>query len=440
MFLSGYNYTIEYIRSAENSADFLSRASLPDQDSRAISDNRQLAGCDDRASYVYFTTDDSLPVTLHEMREETMRDATLSRVVKYILGGWPQKVTDVAIKPYFVCRTQLSTEKGCVMRGHKIVIPNKLRDTILTELHSAHLGIVKSKAEARSRFWFPGVDEAIEKMIASCKVCAQLRPSPVRAPLAPWPHPPQPFYRIHIDFLGPINGQSYLVIVDAYTKWVEAYHMTSTSTTAVISKLYEFISRYGLPHTLCSQSKAYQGTNVQVYSPGDNVLYKKTNVNKQFSWNRGLIIKRIGKVVYLVKDLVTTEQYKKHKNQLLLYKGTDHTTHHPWNCPIEPLDVIPSVPGNYRNQEETSHHNIMEEIYPSAPQPDGPQRQLEGEEDADEFHEAEEAAVDAASEESAQQLPAPPTTSDRPLFDGRLRSVPRVDYKKFFYINMLSKS
>lgn len=73
-------------------------------------------------------------------------------------------------------------------------------------------------------------------------MCIQVRPSPARAPLACWDYPSAPFQRIHIDFLGPFNGVSYLGIIDAHTKWVEA------------SKLYEFMSRFGLPQCIVSDN------------------------------------------------------------------------------------------------------------------------------------------------------------------------------------------
>lgn len=47
----------------------------------------------------------------------------------------------------------------------------------------------------------------------------------------------------------------YLVIVDAYTKWVEVYTMNNkTTSTAVIEKLCDFISRFGLPKTIVSDN------------------------------------------------------------------------------------------------------------------------------------------------------------------------------------------
>lgn len=257
MFLAAYNYSIEYISSKQNIADYLSRAcevtntSMPPRE--GMSD--ELVNCDERAAYVNFVIDGDLPVTLSDLRRETATDDCLSRVKSYVLNGWPRKINDVNLKPYFNCRNQLSYENGCLMRGHKVVIPITLRETVCKEMHSSHFGVVKMKAEARKRLWFPGVDRALEQLAAACSVCAQLRPAPKHAPLAPWPLPPLPFYRIHLDFLGPVNNFMFLVIVDAYSKWVECYDMTSSyNSKALITKLYDFMSRFGIPHTLVSDN------------------------------------------------------------------------------------------------------------------------------------------------------------------------------------------
>ena len=254
MFLSAYNFTIEYIRSADNSADYLSRAITSDSNGQVCDAGAGTEFFEDRASYINFVTDGSLPVTLDLLRDETKKDMVLDKVVKYILDGWPKKCKISELRPYFLCKSQLSYENNVIMRGHKIVIPSKLRSKILEELHKTHLGIVKCKAEARGRFWFPGIDKAIEAMINGCEICVQLRPSPARAPLAQWLLPPEPFYRVHIDFLGPINNQCYLVIVDAYTKWPEVYKTVKTTSDVVIDKLYDFMSRFGLIHTIVSDN------------------------------------------------------------------------------------------------------------------------------------------------------------------------------------------
>lgn len=240
-----------------------------------------------------------------------------------------------------------------------------------------------------------------------------------------------------------MNGHTYLVIVDAYTKWVEVYDMNANSNSnAVIERLHDYIARFGLPKTIvsdngtafcsqqflnfctsngmthlttpayhpasngqaessvkivkkgikssllasrtakecklrllkflydyrnsvhsttgsspaelvfgrklrtrldlicprspssscvplaevvnnkqCSQIKAHRGNNKQYFSPGEQVLFKKFAGNNKFTWHQGTVIKRLGKVLYIVQDNITMSTAKKHKNQLWLYKG-----------------------------------------------------------------------------------------------------------------------
>ena len=54
-------------------------------------------------------------------------------------------------KPFWSWRTELTIEGGCVMLGILVVVPHKLRDAELKELHCSHPGIHRMKALARSR-------------------------------------------------------------------------------------------------------------------------------------------------------------------------------------------------------------------------------------------------------------------------------------------------
>ncbi|KAJ2953009.1 hypothetical protein O0L34_g7390 [Tuta absoluta] len=257
MFLSAYNYVIEYVRSSNNSADFLSRAPLPAPPLGACETacSGELPECEERAAYVNFVVEGTLPVTMQSLRLATEQDDVINKIKHFVYNGWPRKVNDLNLKPYFNCRLELAWENGVLMRGHKVVLPLRLRDRLCQELHSSHFGIVKMKAEARKRFWFPGIDAALERLAAACAVCAQLRPTPPHAPLAVWNYPPHAFHRIHLDFLGPYNNQMYLVIVDAYSKWVECYHMSSSyGSKAVINCLCDFMSRFGIPKVLVSDN------------------------------------------------------------------------------------------------------------------------------------------------------------------------------------------
>ena len=84
------------------------------------------------------------------------------------------------------------------MWGIQVVIPTKLQDRVLQGLHRVHLGILKTKALARSQVWWPGIDAKIEETTKSCERCQAVRNSPPAAPLHPWSRPSHPWQRIHL--------------------------------------------------------------------------------------------------------------------------------------------------------------------------------------------------------------------------------------------------
>ena len=76
-----------------------------------------------------------------------------------------------------------------------------------------------------------------------------------RHPYTPsWEWPGQPWSRIHIDYAGLHKGEMFLVIVDAYSKWLDVHIMKSTTSTATIEKLREVFATRGLPRTVVSDN------------------------------------------------------------------------------------------------------------------------------------------------------------------------------------------
>lgn len=55
-------------------------------------------------------------------------------------------------------------ETACVIWGYRTVIPCKLRNSILLEMHESHLGIFKTKELARSYVWWPTLDMEMVKV------------------------------------------------------------------------------------------------------------------------------------------------------------------------------------------------------------------------------------------------------------------------------------
>ncbi len=140
------------------------------------------------------------------------------------------------------------------MWGIRVIIPEKLQARVLKSLHKNHSGITRMKAIARSYFWWPGLDKAIEDLAKSCTACQAIQASPVVAPLHPWVWPETPWKRIHVDFAGPFMGKMFFIIVDAHSKWPEVVTMSATTSKHTIDALRSVFAHFGLPEQLVSDN------------------------------------------------------------------------------------------------------------------------------------------------------------------------------------------
>ncbi|XP_051164950.1 uncharacterized protein K02A2.6-like [Leptopilina boulardi] len=98
------------------------------------------------------------------------------------------------------------------------------------------------------------MDSEIEDITKSCKWCLEGGGNPPKTLLNVWKWPKGPGYRLHADFCGPINGFMYLVIVDAYSKWLDVREMISITAEQTIIELKEYFSVWGLPHKLVTDN------------------------------------------------------------------------------------------------------------------------------------------------------------------------------------------
>ncbi|XP_060539733.1 uncharacterized protein K02A2.6-like [Pantherophis guttatus] len=110
------------------------------------------------------------------------------------------------------------------------------------------------KALARSLVWWPLLDSEIEQWVASCSTCQLSRPAPPAAPVREWEAPRYPWARIHMDLAGPFRGQMFLVVVDAYSKWVELAVMHSTTSEAIVKVLERLFATHGLPDLIVTDN------------------------------------------------------------------------------------------------------------------------------------------------------------------------------------------
>ena len=242
--LSAYTYTIEFRGTAEHAnADGLSRLPL---------NHVCTIGHTPDPSFVNMAQLESLPVTAAQLATATRTDKILSAVFRHVSKGWPKRVGP-ELAPYLTRKDELTVESGCVLWGLRVVVPVKWREKLLIELHRDHPGICRMKSIARSFFWWPGLDKAIEQVAKSCLECQAVKNAPAVAPLHPWAWPSRVLQRVHVDFAGPFQGAMFLVAVDAYSKWPEVYIMPSTMHKT-IEVFRDMFARHGFPELIVSDN------------------------------------------------------------------------------------------------------------------------------------------------------------------------------------------
>lgn len=134
----------------------------------------------------------------------------------------------------------------------RLVVPESLQKDLICEIHCAeasHLGLHKTFALIRDRYYWPGMFRSVCNYVRSCKTCQLYNRRVGRPPgaLQPITPPKVPFVRIGIDFVGPFpmthprRNTSILTIIDHLTRYVEAYPCKGETTAAAIEILKEKI-------------------------------------------------------------------------------------------------------------------------------------------------------------------------------------------------------
>lgn len=240
IFLQSFTYEIRYRKSADHSnADALSRLPLTEINRRK-----------EEIEVIELNAIETLPVSVKQLREATLKDGTVQELIDGLRSG-------IALPPekrFNIEQTEFTLQNDCLLRGLRVYVPKELRQQVLNELHTAHFGITRMKALARSYCWWPRLDAEIEQISRNCLQCQLTRPNPKKVTTHVWEAAKRPFERVHVDFAGPFMGNYYFILIDAYTKWPEVYVIPNITTKTTMDKCREIFSRFGIPEVLVSDN------------------------------------------------------------------------------------------------------------------------------------------------------------------------------------------
>ncbi|CAG9104794.1 unnamed protein product [Plutella xylostella] len=299
----------EHLRrlNAENTADFLSRAPLPETSSRASAGLAGNAGDVTAAAYINFVVEGALPVTSEQLSRETSDDVILRQVINNGQAESCVKIVKKGIKTALLA--------GGIARD----VNNRLLKYLFDYRNSVHSTTGRTPASLVFG-WQPR--------------------SRLDLLTVPSPSPPSPLS-------DKVRNNQFL------------------------------------------QNSYHEGVIRKDFDTNDVVLYKLYVNKNKFNWCKGLIVEKVGLMLFKIKDLSSGSIITRHRNQIILYKGLTSDSDH------YQFDLDTAVSGDNGGEEGAA---MPAEVQPPP-------------------------------------APAPPARADPvPSTHGMtLRNKPRVNYEGFFY-------
>lgn len=245
MRLMKYNPTAEYVPGKTLTvADTLSRQPLPAMQSEVSELTCDVSVFENAAHKAWPVS----PSKLERIKQETSTDYDLQVVSRLVAQGWPQYVSSVPAqaKAYHQWGNRLSSSKGLLLHGDRIVIPHSMRGDILQRLHDGHQGINKCRKRAHMSVWWPGLDDEIQELVTKCPECMQTKPTQRKEPLMTTPLPLRPWQKIGADICE-YGKKNYLIVIDYFSRYLEIAYLPDMTSETTCARLKNIFARWGCP-------------------------------------------------------------------------------------------------------------------------------------------------------------------------------------------------
>ena len=220
--------------------------------------------------------------TLQEAQKQS-RDTQLVR--KWIEKGSRPVFSDISHHGYVIKSLwnqfeRLAIEDGLLVRRwvllpsnrevFQAIIPDSERRRVLEMCHdnktSGHLGVTKTLAKIRQRYYWPGLQRDVHQYVAGCETCTK-RKNPIPRRRAPMKiaQSGAPMERIATDILCELpeterGNRHILVVSDYFTKWTEAFALPDMEAETIARTIMEHVVvRFGVPAVIHSdQGRQYE--------------------------------------------------------------------------------------------------------------------------------------------------------------------------------------
>lgn len=236
-----------------------------------------------------------------------------------------------------------------------------------------HRGINETYLALSRKYFFPKMRDLITKYINECNVCgcAKYDRNPIQQRFRIVAPPTKPFEIVHLDLLS-IDTQKYLTIVDAFSKYAQAYPLRDSTAISVVQALLRFSTHHGIPMTVVTD-QGPEFTN-QIFL--EFMRLHRINHHKilAYSPNENGIIERFHSTLLEHLRLLKLEQRGESVTHLIAYAilAYNSSIHSFTKCrpldlitghldPRDPVDI--NLSENILQQYMIEHRNKMQKVY-----------------------------------------------------------------------------
>ena len=197
-------------------------------------------------------------ITRETVRSVTSDDSILQQVITYVVDGFPDRKSEMTpeTQEFWEYRDKLNVWEGLLLCDDRIVVPSKLREQAIRNIHSAHQGVSGMTARANICMFWPGITTDLEKVRIGCRQCHLNAPTQPKLPPVTTPKTPKvPFEMIFSDYFQLVTYH-YLIIGDRLSGWTEVIRVTpgthSSGAKGLCSALRRVLATFGVPYEISS--------------------------------------------------------------------------------------------------------------------------------------------------------------------------------------------
>lgn len=188
-----------------------------------------------------------------DLEEATNSDELLKKLKEVIFAGFPNDKKDLPkeLNDFWTFRDELSSYEGLIFKGDQVIVPEKYKNKVLSQVHEGHLSATSCINRARQTVFWVGMTADIQKYIDSCETCQKFKKSNTKEPMIVRDVPEYPFQKVSTD-LFQYGGKDYVMIVDNYSNWFDFTELKSTVSSEVIKYLKKIFGYFGEPEEVFS--------------------------------------------------------------------------------------------------------------------------------------------------------------------------------------------